>query len=49
MAIFGAESQRQQQIAAGRSQLIGGLIGGAASIGAGFATGLGQSAGKKGG
>jgi hypothetical protein len=36
-ALFQMESQRQQQVSAGRSQLIGGLIGGAATVGAGFA------------
>jgi hypothetical protein len=38
-ALFKMESERQQQVSAGRSQLIGGLIQGAATVGAGMATG----------
>ena len=38
-ALFKMESERQQQISGARSQLIGGVIQGAASIGAGMATG----------
>lgn len=36
LALFGAESERQRQIAAGRSQLIGGILEAAGTVGAGL-------------